>query len=103
MASNIWRPVDFEDAGICQLKVANKSVPFLKLILNIEPPRKKTRRCKVIEAEEEIALHAYELFSTAGWETILENVKELVREPMSGYALKVNKIKDYYQQTSSKE
>ena len=89
--------MDFEDAGICQLKVANKSVPFLK------EGRKKTRRCKVIEAEEEIVLHAYELFSTAGWETILENVKELVREPMSGYALKVNKIKDYYQQTSSKE
>ena len=75
LASNIWRPVDFEDdahskrvqEGICQLIVANihgdmiyKCVSltcsfflfFLLLTLDIEPPKKKTRRCKVIEAEE---------------------------------------------------
>ena len=32
----------------------------------------------------------------------MENVKERVREQMSGNALKVNKVKQYYQQTSSK-
>ena len=115
MAYNIWRPVDFENdahskrvqEGICQLIVANihgdmiyKCVS-LTLILDIEPPKKKTRRCKVSEAEEKIVLQSYEMFSTAGWKAALENVKELVREPMSGNAFKVNKIKDYYQPTSS--
>ena len=70
-------------------------------ILDIEPPKKKQRRCKVTEAEEEIVLQSYELFSTAGWEAVLENVKERVREPMAGNALQANKIKDYYLQTSS--
>ena len=76
MASNIWRPVDFEDDAhskrvqedICQLIVGNihgdmiyKCVSltcsfflfFFNLFL-IEPPKKKMRRCKAIEAEEEI-------------------------------------------------
>ena len=70
-------------------------------ILDIEPPKKKQRRCKVTEAEEKIVLQSYELFSTAGWEAVLENVKERVREPMAGNALQANKIKDYYLQTSS--
>ena len=30
------------------------------------------------------------------WEAVLENVKRRVREPMSGNALKVNKVKEYY-------
>ena len=71
-------------------------------ILDIEPPKKKQRRCKVTEAEEKIVLQSYELFSTAGWEAVLENVKERVREPIgAGNALQANKIKDYYLQTSS--
>ncbi|KAL9954953.1 hypothetical protein ACROYT_G042544 [Oculina patagonica] len=90
MASNIWRPVDFEDDQAQSTRVQE------------EPPKKKARRCKVIEAEEEIVLLSYQMFSTAGWEAVLENVKELVREPMSGNALKVNKVKDYYQQASSR-
>ena len=45
---------------------------------------------------------AYQQFSVAGWEAVLENVKERVREKIAGNALHINKIKDYYLQTSSK-
>ena len=49
-----------------------------------------------------MALKSYEQFSAAGWEAVLENVKERVRGKIAGNALHINKIKDCYLQTSSK-
>ena len=51
---------------------------------------------------EEIVLKSYEQLSATGWEVVLENVKERVRGKIAGNALYINKIKDYYQQASSK-
>ena len=49
-----------------------------------------------------MVLKSYEQFSAAGWEAVLENVKKRVRRKVTGNALRINKIKDYYLQTSSK-
>ena len=49
-----------------------------------------------------MVLKSYEQFSAAGWEAVLENVKERVRGKVAGNALRIDKIKDYYLQTSSK-
>lgn len=49
-----------------------------------------------------MTLKSYEQFSAAGWEAVLENVKERVRGKIAGNALHINKIKDCYLQTSSK-
>ena len=45
---------------------------------------------------------SYHQFSAAGWEAVLENFRERVRGKIAGNALHINKIKDYYLQTSSK-
>ena len=49
-----------------------------------------------------MVLKSYEQFSATGWEIVLENVKERVKGKIAGNALYINKIKDYYRQTSSK-
>lgn len=49
-----------------------------------------------------MVLKSYQQFSAAGWEAVLENVRERVRGKIAGNALHINKIKDYYLQTSSK-
>ena len=49
-----------------------------------------------------MVLKSYPQFSAAGWEAVLENVRERVRGKIAGNALHINKIKDYYLQTSSK-
>ena len=49
-----------------------------------------------------MVLKSYEQFSATGWEIVLENAKERVKGKIAGNALYINKIKDYYRQTSSK-
>ena len=49
-----------------------------------------------------MVLKSYHQFSAAGWEAVLENFRERVRGKIAGNALHINKIKDYYLQTSSK-
>ena len=49
-----------------------------------------------------MVLKSYEQFSATGWEVVLENVKERIEGKIAGNALYINKIQDYYQQTSSK-
>ena len=49
-----------------------------------------------------MVLKSYHQFSAAGWEAVLENFRERVSGKIAGNALHINKIKDYYLQTSSK-